>query len=81
MDTPRVREAVGSTLENITDQIETSINSGKFTLAELQKAMVDKTKEAARNTDKLVHENPWTSIGIAAGIGLVIGLLLPRGRD
>jgi ElaB/YqjD/DUF883 family membrane-anchored ribosome-binding protein len=29
-------------------------------------------------TDEFVHANPWTSIGIAAGIGLVAGLLISR---
>ena len=79
MDTPREREQGTKALESITDQIESGIESGKYTLAELQRALVDKTKEAAKNTDRLVHENPWASIGIAATLGLVIGLLLPRG--
>ncbi|WP_299230956.1 DUF883 family protein [uncultured Halomonas sp.] len=28
--------------------------------------------------DRYVRENPWTSIGIGAGVGLVIGMLLGR---
>lgn len=37
------------------------------------------TREAARVTDAFVHENPWTAIGIAAGVVLIIGLLSSRG--
>ncbi|MCZ7654646.1 MAG: hypothetical protein M5R42_10755 [Rhodocyclaceae bacterium] len=37
-----------------------------------------KTRLVARATDDYVHDNPWRSIGIAAGIGLVIGLLIGR---
>ncbi len=77
MDTPRQRE-VTNELESITDQIEDNINAGKYTLSELQKALVEKTKEAAKTTDTYVHDNPWTAIGVAAGLGLVIGLLLRR---
>ena len=29
-------------------------------------------------TDEFVHINPWKSIGIAAGVGMVIGLLISR---
>lgn len=28
--------------------------------------------------DRYVHDNPWTSIGIGAGVGVVIGLLIGR---
>ncbi|MGM0912853.1 MAG: DUF883 family protein [Pseudomonadota bacterium] len=28
--------------------------------------------------DRYVHDNPWTSIGIGAGVGIVIGLLIGR---
>ena len=37
-----------------------------------------KTKEVARATDDYVHEHPWRAVGTAAGIGLVIGLLISR---
>jgi ElaB/YqjD/DUF883 family membrane-anchored ribosome-binding protein len=40
--------------------------------------MVDKTKAAARTTDEYVHDNPWTSVAVSAGLGLVIGWLLAR---
>jgi ElaB/YqjD/DUF883 family membrane-anchored ribosome-binding protein len=70
----------GDELESITDKIKEGIKSGKYTLDELQSAMVERTKEAARTTDRYVHENPWTVIGVAAGVGLVIGLLLYRDR-
>ena len=42
------------------------------------KVMIDKTKQAARSTDEYVHEHPWKAVGVAAGIGLIIGLLIGR---
>ncbi|MBI3068591.1 MAG: DUF883 family protein [Betaproteobacteria bacterium] len=33
---------------------------------------------AARATDEYVHEHPWRAVGIAAGAGLIIGLLIGR---
>ena len=35
-------------------------------------------KDAGKAADVFVHENPWKAIGIAAGIGLVFGLLISR---
>ena len=45
---------------------------------ELQAIAVEKGKAAAHTTDEFVHEHPWKAVGIAAGIGLVVGMLISR---
>jgi ElaB/YqjD/DUF883 family membrane-anchored ribosome-binding protein len=40
--------------------------------------VVTRSKDAARATDVYVKENPWQSAGIAAGVGLLVGLLISR---
>jgi ElaB/YqjD/DUF883 family membrane-anchored ribosome-binding protein len=35
-------------------------------------------RKAVRTTDQYVRESPWTVVGAAAGVGLLIGLLLRR---
>lgn len=45
---------------------------------EVQVAALEKGKAAAHTTDEFVHEHPWKSIGFAAGIGLVVGMLISR---
>jgi len=54
------------------------LQTAKVKLAEAEAAMVERTKAVARATDDYVHDNPWRSIGIAAGIGFVVGLLIGR---
>ena len=34
--------------------------------------------EAARGIDEQVRKNPWAAVAIAAGVGLLLGLLLSR---
>jgi ElaB/YqjD/DUF883 family membrane-anchored ribosome-binding protein len=41
-------------------------------------SVVNKAKAAARETDAYVHERPWTTAGVAAGVGLLIGMLISR---
>ena len=60
-------------------KIEQSLIEGKKALADAEKTIVEKSKEAAEIADDYVRENPWSAIGIAAGIGLVLGLLI-RGK-
>lgn len=65
-------------LAMIRAKAEESLRVMKARMAEAQATMLAKTRAAAKATDNYVHENPWRAIGIAAGVGLVIGLLIPR---
>jgi len=38
----------------------------------------DNVTEQADACDRYVHDHPWTSIGIGAGVGIVIGMLIGR---
>jgi ElaB/YqjD/DUF883 family membrane-anchored ribosome-binding protein len=41
-----------------------------------------KAKETAQNVDTYAKDNPWKVAGVAAGVGLIIGLLIStRNRD
>lgn len=57
---------------------EKSLQAAKVALAEAQAVVVEKSKEAAKATDVYVHDHPWKSIGFAASVGLVVGLLIGR---
>ena len=60
-------------------KIEQSLIEGKKALADAEKNLVKKSKECAEIADDYVRENPWSAVGIAASVGLVLGLLI-RGR-
>jgi len=60
------------------ERIQESLRAAKEKLSRAEEAVVDKTKAAARATDDYVHEHPWGAVGIAAAVGLVIGMLISR---
>jgi ElaB/YqjD/DUF883 family membrane-anchored ribosome-binding protein len=60
------------------ERIQASLASAKIKLGDAERAALDKAKEAAKETDEYVHDHPWTAVGIAAGAGLVLGLLIGR---
>ena len=78
MDVPRTREDVQDHLEAITDQISDGLEKGRYTLNQLQDALVTRTRDAAATTDELVHDNPWSAIGVGVVLGLLIGFMIPR---
>jgi ElaB/YqjD/DUF883 family membrane-anchored ribosome-binding protein len=59
-------------------RVEDSVRMAKEALGELGEEALVRTREAAASADDYVHENPWTAVGVAAGIGLVVGVLLAR---
>lgn len=56
--------------------LEKRLKATKERLTELQETAVQRTTAAAKATDEYVHENPWQVVGVATGVGIVIGLLL-----
>ena len=52
--------------------------AAKIKLAEAEAVVVDKAKQVGRAADDYVHDNPWRSVGVAAGIGFIAGLLIGR---
>ncbi len=71
-------DEVGETATSLRARIQTRMDQAKVDLKRAQHAVVVKAKAAGIATDEFVHDKPWQSIGIAAGVGLVIGLLIGR---
>ncbi len=62
------------------ERIQGHLDAAKERLEDAEAMMIEKTKAAALATDEYVHDNPWRAVGIAAGVGLVVGMLISRGR-
>ncbi len=68
----------GDRLVALRTKLEESLRSATEHVLEAERVVLDRTKEAARVTDRFVQDNPWKTAGIAAAIGLLIGLLVSR---
>ena len=59
-------------------KLEDSIEKAKGTCQRLE----EKTVAAAKTADKAVRAHPYTALGIAFGVGLLVGVLaIRKGRD
>jgi ElaB/YqjD/DUF883 family membrane-anchored ribosome-binding protein len=68
----------GERASELSDKALALLKQAKEKASDVQVVVVEKSKQAARATDDYVHDHPWQAVGIAAGIGVVIGLLLNR---
>ena len=76
-----LEEAAGATGERaqaLRARASEALGRARQRLSDAQTAVARNTKAAARATDDWVHENPWGAIGIAAGVGFLVGLLASR---
>ena len=49
-------------------------------LVRLDAELTSRAREGAQHAERYVTENPWQAVGIAAGVGLLLGVLLGRPR-
>lgn len=70
----------GEKVSSARERIQENLAAAKERLVAAEEAVVAKTRQAAKATDDYVHENPWKAVGIGAGVGLIVGLLIGRGR-
>lgn len=68
----------GDGAAELRDRVQASLARARAGLADAQDAAITRAKAAGRAADDYVHDNPWRSIGIAAGFGLLVGLLIGR---
>lgn len=68
----------GEKIATARERIQASLAVYKAKLADAERALLERTKEAARATDEYVHDNPWQAVGVAAGIGFLLGMLIAR---
>ena len=54
------------------------LDSALEQVQELQTATPEKGKELADSTDHYIRENPWQAVGLAAAVGVLVGMLIAR---
>ena len=67
--------------EQAFDTLRARLASAQERLSNLYSETKEQVSAKARRADQAIRENPYQSLVIAAGVGLVAGLLLARRRD
>jgi ElaB/YqjD/DUF883 family membrane-anchored ribosome-binding protein len=68
----------GDKIQEVRSRAEESLARAKVRLNEAEAEAMKQAREVADATEEYVRENPWQSIGIAAGVGLLLGVLIAR---
>ncbi|HEY1996732.1 DUF883 family protein [Paraburkholderia sp.] len=60
------------------ERLGTHVESLQAALGDAQDAAQRRYRVAALNTERYIRHNPWQAVGIAAGIGFLVGALAAR---
>lgn len=71
-------DQAGDKVASVRDRAQASVDAAKLRLADAGERVTLKSREAAAATDQYVHQNPWQSIGVATGLGVLLGYLIGR---
>ena len=81
-DTERLLEhtasLAGDQADEMRSQIKDSLLKARESLEETKGSLQERGQAAVVATEDYVQANPWQSVGIAAGVGFLIGLLATR---
>jgi ElaB/YqjD/DUF883 family membrane-anchored ribosome-binding protein len=59
-------------------RIQENLQVVKARLVSAQDTAIERTREAAKEADQYVHDNPWQAVGVAACVGAIVGMLIAR---
>jgi ElaB/YqjD/DUF883 family membrane-anchored ribosome-binding protein len=68
----------GAEISKVRTQAADSVAVMKARVTDAEVALRSKVRQASKVADDYIRENPWRNLGVAAGAGLLIGLLIGR---
>lgn len=71
-------DEVGEGAAGLRERLQDRLTQSKESLLALQAAATEKAKAVGHAADDYVHDHPWKSVAIGAGIGVIIGMLIGR---
>ena len=67
---------VGGKASEARERVQASLKVAQDKLGTVHESAKAKGAEAAVAADEYVRDNPWNAVGIAAGLGLLVGLVI-----
>lgn len=64
--------------DQVRERFESQVRVAKAELGRLEHKTRDQLRRAGDATDQAVRDHPYAAVGLAAGVGLLIGMLISR---
>ncbi|WP_277187262.1 YqjD family protein [Caballeronia sp. BR00000012568055] len=68
----------GEGVESLRTRLRDHVDAARTALDDAQASAKNRYTQGIDCTEKYVKDNPWQSLGIAAGVGFLVGLIVSR---
>ncbi len=79
--TDALRDVETPEIARVKAKVKIALAAAKSALADSAAQVRSQAREVSKNTDIYVRDNPWQVVGVAALIGIVVGILASRRSD
>lgn len=69
-------QASGQQAQDLRSRAAEQLHRARLRLGDMQHAVGERSRAAVHATDDWVHLHPWSAMGLGAGVGFLIGLLV-----
>jgi len=76
--TRALKDSESPDIERVRTKVKLALVAAKSAVADTASQVRTKAQDVGKRTDTYVRDNPWQVIGIAAVVGLAIGMLASR---
>ncbi len=59
-------------------RIQENLKVVKERLVSAEDVLIERARDAAKDADQYIHDNPWQAIGVSACVGAIVGMLISR---
>lgn len=71
-------DVAGGKVGELRERISVRLRDAKERLQDAEVAFLERSRQACHATDDFVHEHPWKAVGVAAAVGMALGVLIGR---
>lgn len=72
--------SAGEHVASARERAEEKLRAAREHLGEFEEDFLANARAKAEAADSYIHENPWRSIGVTAGLAFALGVLMGRRR-
>lgn len=77
-DVGRIKDDIAETAHDLAEAAASGISSAKRGVTDSIESARKQGKRVAKSMTEQIEEKPWTAVAVAAGAGIVLGILLSR---
>ena len=79
--TKAIKDVDSPEIARVRAKVKMALAAAKSALSDVAAQVRGQARQVSRTTDSYVRDNPWQVVGIAAVVGIALGVLMTRRSD